>query len=73
MSRVIDLDFNGGGRLRLILEGHPTDVIEHARKIAQLVLGDQGAWRITSIEGKISSDAYYDSEMKFKIIAELKN
>lgn len=71
MVKVVDLDYNGAGRLRIDLEGHPTDVIEHARKLATIVLGSS-PWRITSIEGNIPTQAYYDSEMKFKIIAEVK-
>lgn len=69
--KVVDLDYNGVGRLRIDLEGHPTDAVEHARNIAQLILGSQ-PWRITSIEGKLPTDSYYDSEMRFKIIAEVK-
>lgn len=72
-SKVIGLVFHPPGRLVLLFEGHPSDVIEHAREIAQLVLGNKGPWRITFIGGNIRPKAYYDSEMRFRIIAEVKN
>lgn len=68
-SRVTDLNYDGTGRLRMDLEGHPTDVIAHAREIGTSILGDT-TWVITSIEGKLHDDAALPSDMKFKIIAE---
>lgn len=70
--KVIDLEFDGHGRLRMDLQGHATEVIELSRQLAALVLGAT-FWRLTSIEGKITNDdAILDSDMKFKIIAETK-
>jgi len=68
VSHLTDLDYDGRERLRMDFEGHPTDVIDHARRIAQEVLGNT-AWHFSTIEGKLSDNALFPSEMKFKVVA----
>lgn len=58
---------NDGFRLRLDLEGHPTDCILRAHDIGQSVFRDL-RWHIFSIQAELPRDYEHPSEMRMKVI-----
>ena len=52
-------------------QGHATDVVAKAREIAQTVLSGH-AWRFVLLAGHMPENSKLDSDMEWKIIAEVK-
>lgn len=69
-SRLTDMNYDGTKRLRMDFTGHATDVIDHARRISQEVLGTGGTWIFISIQGQLPENYGLPSDMKWKIVAE---
>jgi len=67
------IEYSGDDKILTIrMKGHPSDVIQNAHALANSVLALEGRWRFTTVEGSIREDEYYDSNMQWHIIAEVK-
>lgn len=71
MMEFTSLRFNDG-KIEAFAYGHPTEVVEAFHDVASSLLGRQGAWRITSVNGGINSKEELDSNMQWVLVAEMK-
>jgi hypothetical protein len=66
------LELDKDGVVTAQAEGHATDVLIAFREVCQLLLGEQGPWKIMYVNGECLEGNVLDSEMKWKLMAKTK-
>lgn len=71
--KFISLVLKEDGSIIAEAEGHPDEVVRYFREVSSLLLGNQGPWRITEVQGQCPDEISLDSGMTWKLTSKVKN
>lgn len=63
MAHVTKIDYDTHLMLVITIEGHPSQSIDLAHQLGELILGRTRRWHFMSIEGRVPEDYTHPSEM----------